>query len=63
MLGIYGGYATLNRWVFSLRRNVPILPTYLILTGIVFHRVGAATAKVLVPTFVLTLRKKKIRIR
>ena len=42
-------------WVFSLRRNVVIFPTWLTLTGTEFHRVGAATEKTLVPTFVLTL--------
>ena len=53
-LGSYGGQATLNRWVFSLRRNVVIFPTYLKLTGSEFHRVGAATEKALASTFFLT---------
>ena len=43
---------------FSLRRNVVIFPTDLTLTGSEFHRVGAATEKALVPTFVLTLGTK-----
>ena len=45
-------------WVFSLRRNVVIFPTYLTLTGSEFHRVGAATEKALVSTFILTLGTK-----
>ena len=44
---------SLNRWVFSLRRNVAIFPTHLTLTGSEFHR-----EKALVPTFVLTLETK-----
>ena len=35
-----------------------MFPIYLTLTGSEFHRVGAATEKALVPTFVLTLRTK-----
>ena len=45
-------------WVFSLRRNVPIFPTHLTLTGTTFQRVGAATETALVPTFILTLATK-----
>ena len=36
--------------MFSLRRNVVIVPIYLTLTGSEFHRVGAVTEKALVPT-------------
>ena len=43
---------------FNLRRNVVIFPTDLTLTGSEFHRVGAATEKALVPTFVSTLGTK-----
>ena len=43
----------MNRWVFSLRRNVVIFPTDLTLTRNEF-RVGAATEK----AFVLTLGTK-----
>ena len=35
-----------------------MFPTDLTLTGSEFHRVGAATEKALVPTFVLTLGTK-----
>ena len=49
---------TLGAMVFSLRRNVVIFPTDLTLTGSEFHRVGAATEKALVLTFVLTLGMK-----
>ena len=45
-------------WVFSLRRNVAIFPTHLTLTGSTFQRVGAATEKALVPTFILILATK-----
>ena len=37
-----------------------IFPTDLPLTGSEFHKVGAATEKALVPTFVLTLGTKSI---
>ena len=49
---------SLNSWVFSLWQNVVIFPTDLTPTGSEFHRVGAATAKALVPTFILTLGTK-----
>ena len=44
--------------MFSLRRNGVIFPTDLTPTGSEFHRVGAATEKALVPTFILTLGTK-----
>ena len=50
--------ASLNRWVFSLWRNVAIFHTDLTLTWTEFHSVGAATEKALVLTFFLTLGTK-----
>ena len=41
-----------------LQRNIAIFPTDFSLTGSEFHRVGAATKKVLAATFVLTLVTK-----
>ena len=35
----------MNRWVFSLCRNVVIFPTYLTKTGSEFHKDGAASKK------------------
>ena len=44
--------------VLVLLQNVVIFPTDLTLTGSEFHRVGAATQKAVVPTFVLALGTK-----
>ena len=41
-------------WVFSLLRNV-IFPTYFTITGSELYRVGSATEKAQVPTFVFIL--------
>ena len=52
-----GSYGSLNRWVLVYGEML-LYFVDLTLTGSEFHRVGVATEKALVPTFVLTLRTK-----
>ena len=57
----YGGFSEFKTGGFCcLRRNVIIFATNLTLTGRECQKVGEATEKVVVPTFVLKLGTKSI---
>ena len=59
MLGIKGGYVAFKRLVFKRQRNENIFPSNLTLAESEFYRVGLATEKAQVPTFVFHPRNVK----